>query len=264
VYLVILIAATVVGGPIGFIIGLGICGYLMYQKEQVNLNVEQDVSSNHSTSNSHTSSKSHISQIEVLAPCINILGYFALKYEPEWTPEKVRYIKHLFSDICSTESDHLYLREQLKGKGYFFFDQNIKNWLSQNPSIDDRRIIFEAAVKLLVNTCNSINDIRADSFNFGEKIGLGWKYCNDFLADIFDDHTDNYSTDNNYNSKEEAAKILDVSVNASIDEIQKAYRLKIREFHPDRNANVTDAVREMLNNQTKLINEARDTLLQGR
>ena len=51
---------------------------------------------------------------------------------------------------------------------------------------------------------------------------------------------------------------------ASIEDIQKAYRLKIKDFHPDRNINVTPAVKEMLQEQARLINEARDILLANR
>ena len=59
----------------------------------------------------------------------------------------------------------------------------------------------------------------------------------------------------------ESAKILGVSVHATIDEINRAYRLKMKEFHPDRNVNVTDAVREMIHQEAIKINAARDYLL---
>ena len=59
----------------------------------------------------------------------------------------------------------------------------------------------------------------------------------------------------------ESAKILGVSVHATIDEINRAYRLKMKEFHPDRNVNVTDAVREMSHQEAIKINAARDYLL---
>ena len=59
----------------------------------------------------------------------------------------------------------------------------------------------------------------------------------------------------------ESAKILGVSVHATIDEINRAYRVKMKEFHPDRNVNVTDAVREMIHQEAIKINAARDYLL---
>ena len=59
----------------------------------------------------------------------------------------------------------------------------------------------------------------------------------------------------------ESAKILGVSVHATIDEINRAYRLKMKAFHPDRNVNVTDAVREMIHQEAIKINAARDYLL---
>lgn len=59
----------------------------------------------------------------------------------------------------------------------------------------------------------------------------------------------------------ESAKILGVSVHATIDEINRAYRVKMKAFHPDRNVNVTDAVREMIHQEAIKINAARDYLL---
>ena len=50
-------------------------------------------------------------------------------------------------------------------------------------------------------------------------------------------------------------------MHATIDEINRAYRLKMKEFHPDRNVNVTDAVREMIHQEAIKINAARDYLL---
>ena len=55
-----------------------------------------------------------------------------------------------------------------------------------------------------------------------------------------------------------------ISINASIEEIQKAYRLKIKDFHPDRNVNVTPAVKTMLEEQAQLLNAARDILIANR
>ena len=63
------------------------------------------------------------------------------------------------------------------------------------------------------------------------------------------------------NERDLAAKVLGVSVHASNDEIKKAHRIKIRDFHSDRNVGVTDAVREILEQKAAEINHARDVLL---
>lgn len=245
IYLIIVVIGSIIGGPIGFIIGLAICGYLIYEQNKDQFDLESN------------SSKSTVKE---LTPCINILCHFALYYEPKWTSEKVKYIKDIFSNICITESDTLYLRNQLKERNDFILNQNISNWLNLNPSLEDRTIIFNAATILLLNTCSDLEKAKSDSLSFGAAIGLNSKYCNNFFSDHA--YNENYHLKQDISVVEWASELLGVSMNASVEEIQKAYRLKIREFHPDRNVNVTSTVRDMLHEQTRLINEARDILLQ--
>lgn len=253
---------TIIGGPIGFFIAVGIVIWMQVEKEKTlqgspgNTQQEQQ--------KSYQQTETTKSEIELLTPCISILRHFALKYEPEWTSEKVRYIKNLFSDICKTSADEIYLRNQLKSTRTPFLSEAISSWLKLNPSQDDRKIIFNAVAILLVNTSNDIGLIEKDSLDFGTIIGLDYRYCQIFLSEILSDRQENQSKSSSGHTEsmlEQAAKCLGISVHANIEEIQKAYRLKIKDFHPDRNINVTPAVKEMLQEQARLINDARDILL---
>ena len=42
-----------------------------------------------------------------------------------------------------------------------------------------------------------------------------------------------------------------------------AYRKKMMQYHPDRNPNVTEEVRNLLNQKTHEINEARDLIMEN-
>ena len=261
----IIVFGTIIGGPIGFFIAVGIVIWMQVEKEKTLQgspeNTQQEQQKN------YQQTETTKSEIELLTPCISILRYFALKYEPEWTSEKVRYIKNLFVDICKTSADEIYLRNQLKSTRTPFLSEAISSWLKLNPSQDDRQIIFNAVVILLVNTSNHVDLIEKESLDFGAAIGLDYRYCQNFLSDILSEQQENQTQSSSGQSEsilEQAAKCLGIPVHASIEDIQKAYRLKIKDLHPDRNINVTPAVKEMLQEQARLINEARDILLANR
>lgn len=59
---------------------------------------------------------------------------------------------------------------------------------------------------------------------------------------------------------DEYAAILGVSKNATKAEIKKAYRVKIKEFHPDRHVNAPPEMKERLNEEAQKINKAYEYL----
>jgi curved DNA-binding protein CbpA len=56
------------------------------------------------------------------------------------------------------------------------------------------------------------------------------------------------------------AEILGVSESATLGEIKKAYRRRIREYHPDHVAALGPDLRDLAERKTKEINEAHDVL----
>lgn len=245
---------TILAGPIGFAIGVGIVIWVLVEKDKVP--EEQFEYSQQEQQNSNNTKDFKEFEIEQQTPCIDLLCHYALKYEPEWRSEKVKYIKNLFNNICQTQSDSEFLKNRLKLTPRPNIESCIRDWLNTNPNTEDKQIIFNAVSILLVNTCTDLNKIKVDSLTFGSKIGLSDNYCKDFLSELMND------TNQNANKEvEEAADFLGVSSDASVEEIQRAYRLKIKDYHPDRNINVTPAVKKMLEQQAHLINAARDILL---
>lgn len=247
--LLIVIGASIIFGPFGF---FGAIAFLIwaYLKDQGKKDVQVDNSDN------------SISEIKILTPYIDVLCHFALKHEPEWVPEKVRYIRDFFENIYKNENDRQYLKDRLKLKSRPGLDYSISEVCKLNLDLDGRKTLFHAVVNLLTNTCTEINKIETDSLKFGASINLDRSYCKAYLNEVFANFKkEEISKDSEI---EKAAKILGVSVNATMDEVQKAYRLKIREFHPDRNINVTASVKSILEEKTHLINEARDIFISNR
>jgi hypothetical protein len=272
-YLIVLIIATISGGGIfGFILGVA---FIIFWEVTGSMGKPRK-KSQYSDEQYHQESYGEAPKatIQKLEPCIDILCFYALKHEKHWTTEKVKFVKNSFIHLCDTTADQDYLRERIKSKNRAPLATNVNSWLKMEPSTDDLEIIYTKICLLIVNTCFDSNQVQRDCLSFGTSLSLNYEYCEKEVLrllkereEYFNQEKDNYQ-DNQYSYQdthtpelENAASILGIPSNSTRDQIQKAYRIKIKDFHPDRNVNVTDAVKLMLEEQAYLINNARDVML---
>ena len=275
-YLIILIIATISGGGlIGFISGVAFIVFWEVTGSMGKPRKESQASDEQYHQESYGEAPK--TTIQKLEPCIDILCFYALKHEKHWTAEKVKFIKNLFTPFCKTTEDQAYLREKIKSKSRKPLEANINAWLEMKPTNDDIEIIYTKICLLTINTCLDMEQVQRDCLSVGTSLGLRYEYCENELFRLIkareeyfnqeEEEQDNYQDDQDsfqdtYTSElEKAAGILGIPPNSTRDQIQKAYRIKIKDFHPDRNINVTDAVKAMLEEQAHLINNARDVML---
>lgn len=130
--------------------------------------------------------------------------------------------------------------------------------------------IFESSVQ--VNAEALLPKIR--KIKVGTSLGINYDFCYENISQYLEkigfdnqfnqEHESSQQETQNHTCKDEletAAIILGININAGINEIKNAYRMKIKDFHPDRNVNVTPAVKKYLEEQSMLINNAKETLL---
>ncbi|MCX7879814.1 MAG: J domain-containing protein [Ignavibacteria bacterium] len=98
------------------------------------------------------------------------------------------------------------------------------------------------------------NEFNVD-FDFDSELK---RQIDDAVSDAKNCHT-NTSKEDFYTEKD-PYKILGIEKNSSPDEIKEAYRKKVREYHPDRVAQLGTELRELANKKMKEINWAYETL----
>ncbi|MEG0687036.1 MAG: DnaJ domain-containing protein [Erysipelotrichales bacterium] len=214
------------------------------------------------------------SEIIQCVPAIDLLCNVALTYEANWTPQKVRLIKTVFENFCKTSEDQEFLKNRIKLTVRPALDRSISDFIDMQHSEEDIDIIYNNVVILVSNTCNDKDEIFHKCLNIGTSLGIDYNSCHENITQYLEkigfynqfnqEESSKQKEQNNHACKDEleaAARILDISTNASINEIKDAYRVKIKDFHPDRNVNVTPAVKKYLEEQSILINNAKDTLL---
>jgi len=270
------VVCTLIGGPIGTVIGF-VIGCVLHNTVGANKNAEsvEDFVQKQGTPNQqyqsqHSSLRSDIT-IESLVPIIKLVCYFCLKQNGQWTTEKVQYVKNTFEDACETKEDLELLQNLLKSKDRNE-DQLIQNFNSLRPDYELKQKVFFSCATAL--NYNDYSDDRIDSIltNFGRQLGLNES---DFRSVIngFKRTSHQQSSDRNERSEQRSKNsghkgqldwaygILGVDKNATEKEVQRAFRVKISQYHPDKNQNVTDAVQQLLNEKSRELQEARDLIL---
>ncbi|QHI08903.1 hypothetical protein [Acinetobacter haemolyticus] len=245
-----------IAGPIGFFIGF-ILGYF------ANL-LFSDIAENSDKDKTESGIKLGKSLIEQIYPCIDIVCHYALLHEPVWNSDKVNFVKNIFIEVCENDNEIVLLRERIKLSSRPSISQSIRDFLVLQPNVPRKAEIYINVMILIFNTCDNTEVFKTEVLQFGSNIGLEHNYCieelQNFLKHAAEQEKDTPIVEE-LNERELAARLLGISIQASTEEIKKAHRIKIREFHSDRNVGVTDAVREILEQKSAEINHARDVLL---
>ena len=228
--------------------------------------------------NKETSSISHESTlIEILYPLIDILCHYSVIIEKEWTSEKVRFIKNIFEKDCTTEKQLVLLRDRIKLNANAGVkppvNLSISKYLAFNPDMDSKISLFHILINVLAHQSNDHSLIIKISLDFSEKVDIPYHYAIEILKEsgyFIDNERTNNSKNTDNNEPEDiknilwALKVFDLDENKSDltkEMIIKHFQQKIKEFHPDKNGSVTDAVREILNQKTSDLYDAREILL---
>ncbi len=72
------------------------------------------------------------------------------------------------------------------------------------------------------------------------------------------------ATSGNYGSLDEAYKVFGISSDATDDEVRKAYRKLVLQYHPDKVAHLGEEIKANANRKLQEINKARDLIFQAR
>ncbi|KQQ71988.1 hypothetical protein [Acinetobacter sp. Leaf130] len=250
-----------IGGPLGFLIGfaLGYLANLFFSDEE-----NRTTNSNFNKDKAEPSLKLGKSLIEQIYPYIDIVCHYALLHESTWSPDKVNFVKNIFIEACENDNEIVLLRERIKLTNRPTISLSIRDFLALQPNEPRKAEIYINVMILIFNTCRNTEVFKTEVLQFGSNIDLARNYCIEELENFLK-HASEQEKETpvveEFNERELAAKVLGVSIHASNDEIKKAHRIKIRDFHSDRNVGVTDAVREILEQKAAEINHARDVLL---
>ncbi len=277
------IAAVVVGtlffGPIGGIVGFFLGVFI---KGSVNNSLEdgrqprqndannQQTHQQHSDYTQHQSTESGIT-IQSLVPIIQLISYFCLKKDKQWTSEKVRFVKEIFEDACETQADFQLLQQLMKSKNDNEYGL-VQQFIGMQPDYELRHKVFiHCGIALLFDEYpnSAIDNILSQ---LGQQLHLEKRDYREAINRWKNEsNQQQYSNDNSHDSASHhstsqhqlawAYGILGLDHHASEVDVKKAFRQKMAQYHPDKNQNVTEAVQQLLNEKTVEVQKARDVIM---
>lgn len=233
-------------------------------------NLQDDTQSQFNQSkNNHFSQETNYLSIQNLGCLIDIICYFALKKEPQWETEKIKFVRERLQPFCQNDNDTLFLKNRIKSSTNTLpnLENSIFDFMYRFDNNDLKVLLFDTVCVLLLETSHDeFPQIRQEAFSFAAKIQLTpnlsrqvWEPFEMQYRTSQQKHQEN-SKHSEPNPEKQAYDLLGLSENASLTEIKVAYRKKMMELHPDRNPNVTDTVRKMLNAESQKITQAYELL----
>jgi len=211
--------------------------------------------------------------INNLFPFIDLITYYALDDGRAWTSDKVKYVKHILSDFVVSDWDKTLLKERLKLKNNKSLNHLIDEYKNSYPALEKKIAAMTCICEMLCLDGVPTIKVKEKVTYLGNNLGLSKVH----IASVFykfkhmlgeenstnQSHEENISPpDNNGHDIAWACNTLEIPINQiSPERVQQAYRVKIKEFHPDKHQSLSDSIRRLLHEKTQDLNKAKDILL---
>jgi DnaJ-domain-containing protein 1 len=184
-----------------------------------------------------------------------------------WTKDKVVFVKSLFESECETQKDTDILCELLKEEPHNIYPL-IKTILEKEPTYRYKFKLFESCAEIFNYNEFPDNTIINVLTYLGKLLGINETVYKNIINSYLKDYgSENSNEENSYQKSssnlDKAYILLEINKFATKSELMTAYRKKMMQYHPDRNPNVTEEVRNLLNQKTHEINEARDLIMEN-
>lgn len=214
---------------------------------------------------SETRTDTHSSFLTIL-PLVRLVAYYTNYGNQAWSSEKVRYVKNLFIQYCQNQQDIQILQQSLKepfGSYPQLIDAVMRMSFHESARLD---IFMMCATGLAFNGLSEQRFVQI-LLHLGESLrlnGMAVQSAIQQLRQQFYSYQQQQQAD--YSSSDalrQAYQLLGVADNAGVDEVKRAFKVKIMKYHPDRHPNASPAELEQLNQKTIALQNARDLILQS-
>lgn len=245
--------------------------------------------------NQQQSSQQHYQTggISHLYPLIDTLTAFATESQG-WTSEKVKYIKWLLRHDLNSEQDFADLRERLKRPPQHTQLQLLSRLREGISSSNDAEFVVTVIGMILVLNRLGQDQIGERLLQLAQFFQLNQAQFDQVIDSVFQQLDDDaeaeqathgaeqeqtgssgYSDQDQHSSGREQASQSTHSTELfqacqtlglepqqlTSEAIQKAYRLKMKDYHPDRHPDLSPAIQALLIEKTQALNAARDLLM---
>lgn len=235
------------------------------------------------------SKPAHDPEFEVGLICADILTHYAFMKNASWTSAKVQLVRQFCDKLMNDQQQQDVLRERLKQTRRPALQESIAQLNRYEIDEDIRAFLLMQAYELLYLQSYHYRFVEQQLNPLAQGIGLSRRITRQIFDELKtqpnrhgyataddSDSRDNHSQRDNHTGNngtkpataqmnsaiEQACQILDIELRQmNLTMIQQAYRSKVAEFHPDKYHNLPEAVKTLLAEKTRELNQARQVLL---
>jgi hypothetical protein len=229
------------------------------------------------SSNSNQKSNQNLGNTDgsfrIFFPMVDIFVHFSLLDNRTWNQEKVKYIKEVFEPRIRDEDSKNLLQERLKRKERYSIAVLADNFMNVLGTLAEKQNFVSCKQSILGCVCDillidghSSATIRSHVTDLGNRLELNRNEIEAVLVQNLKEnnfYSERGGTDSDDSgSVQWACKMLDIPLNQITPEnVQKAYRAKIKDFHPDKYQSLPNSIVAMLHEKTVELNAAKEVLL---
>jgi len=198
--------------------------------------------------------------LDLVIPIIDVFLHFAFLKNNDFDEKNAKYILEFLSGILSTKEHIL----TLKSRVYLYprpkLPTLIKNLDSLEPDQELKDLIVVGVFGLL-----KLNEFPRDlvgkhTLDVGTLLGMSTLEVAQAIKSAIEDDEEEMEDDHEEHV-EWACKILEIKTNQiNRDAVLKAYRLKMKDFHPDKYQSLPEPIMRMLHEKAQELNRAKDIL----
>lgn len=235
------------------------------------------------------SKPAHDPEFEVGLICADILTHYAFMKDANWTSAKVQLVRQFCDKLMNNPQQQDVLKERLKQNRRPALQESIAQLNRYEIEEDIRAFLLMQAYELLYLQSYHYRFVEQQLNPLAQGIGLSRRITRQILdelktqpnrhgyataddSDSRDKHNQHKNHTENNGTKptaaqmnstiEQACQILAIEPRQlNLTMVQQAYRSKVAEFHPDKYHNLPEAVKTLLAEKTRELNQARQVLL---
>jgi hypothetical protein len=220
--------------------------------------------------------------LNVFLTMVDILAHFALLKKQGWSSEQVQYIKESFASAELNTEQMARIRDRIKSRNRPSLEESIPAYLQQiNHNEEARMLITYQVCGMLHVSGYSPTTLENHTERFGKQMRLDQHIIDNIIercSDEFEDPEEEYDhseyedfsqngqghqQSQNHDTIAWACEILHIEQhNITQERVQQAYRVKIKEYHPDKFQSLPDAIKQLLNEKAQELNKAKEVLSQ--
>jgi hypothetical protein len=251
----------------GILLLVSLLNDYIQQRKQFTENTKEQSYTSQRPLHHQKNSSAKVDDFDNILPIIDILLHFAFMPDHD-DEENAEYLMSTIGQFAQSNDHKLRMKSRIHLYPRPTLENSVRYFMSLNPDEELKTLLIVSVFGILLLNAFPRSDVTHYMSNISREIGLTQQQVNYAIKDAFtDDAFDVFGNQkhqsNSHNEQFQwACMILEIEINQiSRDRITQAYRLKMKDYHPDKYQSLPEPIMQMLHEKAQELNQARDILM---